>query len=177
MIGIIVIVGFAIIFYKIFLAEIVKGLFGLSVSKLEDLNIIKEKNQVNKITKNDESEAMNYNSIGLNYYYDNDYRMAINNFTSAIALNAIREYYLNRGNCYEQLSEYKNAINDYYSVLKSNSWDDYCNFKCACIYYKLNNYKEALLYLKFAIRNRPKEEYITFRDKIIKLHFNNEKFD
>jgi tetratricopeptide (TPR) repeat protein len=98
-----------------------------------------------KLSPEEQKNAIKYNEIGDEYYFQNDYNKAIEFYTKAIDLdsdNAI--YYYNRGTGYHALKKYEKAIADYTKAIKRkpNNATFYNNRGLS--YYELNEYEKAI---------------------------------
>jgi tetratricopeptide (TPR) repeat protein len=99
--------------------------------------------------------ASEYNKRGFEYYKNNQYKQAIENFSIAISMENNSSYYINRGSSFYELKQYDNAILDFKQAIilapneaKSYGW-------CGNVYYAKKSYREALEYFSKPIAIAP----------------------
>ena len=100
--------------------------------------------------------AEEYFNKALDYAENEQYQLAIDNYTSAIKIDPDFVFaYINRGIAYDELENYTAAIADYTSALKINP--DYASayYNRGLTYQNLENYTAAIADYTSAIRINP----------------------
>lgn len=100
-----------------------------------------------------------YLSLGNDYYKNQDYKKAVENYTLALKSNSNNAaVYLNRGNANFKLKKYGEAIEDYTQTLRMNPQNEkaYIGLGNTCA--KLKNYDKAIEYYTKALLVNPSND-------------------
>jgi tetratricopeptide (TPR) repeat protein len=111
------------------------------------------------ISKSPENNPQDYISIGNDYFKNEDYNKAVENYTLALkSNNNDARIYLNRGNANYKLKKYGEAIEDYTQILRMNPKNDkaYIGLGNTCA--KLKNYDKAIEYYTEALMVNPNND-------------------
>jgi tetratricopeptide (TPR) repeat protein len=111
------------------------------------------------ISKSPENNRQDYISIGNDYFKNEDYNKAVENYTLALkSNNNDARIYLNRGNANYKLKKYGEAIEDYTQILRMNPKNDkaYIGLGNTCA--KLKNYDKAIEYYTEALMVNPNND-------------------
>ena len=103
--------------------------------------------------------AEDYYNKAYDYAENEQYQLAIDNYTSAIKIDP--DYalaYFNRGNAYDELENYTAAIADYTSALRINPDDADAYNNRGNVYANLENYTAAIADYNSAIRIDPEKD-------------------
>ncbi|MGB6300725.1 MAG: tetratricopeptide repeat protein [Rivularia sp. (in: cyanobacteria)] len=101
-------------------------------------------------------KPQDYLSLGNDYYKNQDYKKAVENYTLALKSNSNNAaIYLNRGNANYNLKKYGEAIEDYTQTLRMNPQSEkaYIGLGNTCA--KLKNYDKAIEYYTKALLVNP----------------------
>ncbi len=103
--------------------------------------------------------AKDYQNLGNNYYKNEDYKQAVENYTLALQLNNNNpQIYLNRGNANYKLKKYGEAIEDFTQTLRMNPESDKAYIGLGNTCSKLKNYDKAIEYFTKALMVNPKND-------------------
>lgn len=95
-----------------------------------------------------DDEAVNYNSIGINYTKKGSFDQAINYFKKAIETDpSLTNAYYNLGSLYKHTGNKDKAINAFQLLLRNNPNDDEAAYMLAGMYFEKQDYEKALVYL------------------------------
>lgn len=102
-----------------------------------------------------------YSNLGFSYYYQKDYKKALELFEQAKALEPkLPLIYHNLGNVYDELEKYDLAIENFQRALELRSFGEYYNYaetynNMAIVYQKLNDFDRAVESYKRALEIDP----------------------
>lgn len=99
--------------------------------------------------------ASEYNSRGLEYYKNGQYKSAIEEFTTAISVENNSSYYFNRGCSFYRLKQYDSAISDFKQAIHLAPNEATAYAWCGKAYYARKSYYEASEYFSKAITIDP----------------------
>ena len=107
-------------------------------------------------TTKEQIDAINYNKIGDEYYFKNDFNKAIEYYTKAIEVDPDNaEYYCNRGVSYNWLKEYEKAIEDKSKAIELDPDNAEYYYSRGVSYGWLKEYEKAIEDKSSAIRLEP----------------------
>jgi len=123
-----------------------------SFKTLSERNIFEFEN----LSLNDPKNAINYNKIGDDYYFQQDYNKAVDYYTKAIELEPDNaEYYFNRGLSCHRLKEYEKAIADKSKAIELEPDNAQYYFSRGVSYDWLKEYEKAIADFSEAIKLDP----------------------
>lgn len=101
--------------------------------------------------------ASEYNKRGFEYYKNAQYNKAIEDFTTALAMegNPSSSIYINRGASFYELKQYDKALADFKQAITVASDNARGYLWCGNVYYASRSYREALEYFSKAIAIDP----------------------